>query len=334
MLVSKLDHNGKLSCKILDLLLKKFNRNVAKQAILHGVDALVLFDTQAYWGFKELEKKRSDIIKIIDHSALPLYHMYEVSQMDKEKDIFSKTYENNFGIFSSTKRNISIKEVESADYHIVASSYAKKILISKKVDADKVIYAPYGVDKNTFYPLSTRETKKHLEVLFVGQVAEMKGIRELLEVSKMMRKNDVHFTIIGGGNKYYRNIVEEYNCYATFIGRVESAQELNDFYNKADVFVLPTRCEGFGFVIMEALAAGCPVITTANCIGGDVIIDGYNGFILSEVDKNALYQKIMWCANNREALNEMRKNTVQSVSSFTWDNYNKAIEEGMRKILN
>ena len=333
LMVSKIDSKGFLTCKILDNLLLHFNSSVVKKAIKRRVDGIILYDTGAYWGFCRFGRNNKEIVKFIDHSTVPLDYMYSVVKNDKRRDVFYKTYEINYGLFNDTKREISKKEVLSSDYHIVASSFSKNVLMSMGIDSSRIIMAPYGVNKKEFYPKKHRDKNESLEVLFVGQLIEMKGIRELLFAAKRLYNKGINFTIIGSGSQYNKEIIDGFEFCASFIGRVESAKEMNDFYNKADVFVFPTKCEGFGFVIIEALSAGCPVITTKYCIGGDVIIDGFNGFLLEEINENEVIKKLKWCKENRDALHSMRKNAQESSMDYTWDNYNKKIAEGLSQAL-
>ncbi len=90
-------------------------------------------------------------------------------------------------------------------------------------------------------------------------------------------------------------------------------------YDWADVFVLPTICEGSATVCYEAMAAGLPVITTPNA--GSLVRDGVDGFIVPIRDAEALADKIMAVETDRELLRTMSDNAAQHARDFTWERY-------------
>ena len=91
--------------------------------------------------------------------------------------------------------------------------------------------------------------------------------------------------------------------------------------------------EGFGLVILEALKAGLPVISTMNCGAQDVISNGENGFIIDVCDTNSLIDKILYFNNNRAEIQRMSRNAIDSSREFTWDNYEKKLVESVELIL-
>ncbi len=70
---------------------------------------------------------------------------------------------------------------------------------------------------------------------------------------------------------------------------------LNQYYSTDNVFVFPSLVEGFGLVLLEAMACSIPVITTPNTAGPDIITDGLERFIIPIRDIEALKEKLEWC---------------------------------------
>nr|WP_295869243.1 glycosyltransferase [uncultured Chitinophaga sp.] len=109
-----------------------------------------------------------------------------------------------------------------------------------------------------------RQKEVH-DVLFVGSFREYKGLRFLIDVLK--NKKDVHLHLVGSGELlvHLKDYVANngYDGNVTFYGNV-SDQELEEVYEIADVFVLPSidGSEAFGLVQVEAMAHGLPVINT------------------------------------------------------------------------
>ena len=108
-------------------------------------------------------------------------------------------------------------------------------------------------------------------ILFLSRLHPKKGLEILLEALKILKDRDikVYALIAGNGDPSYVESLKELalslglnNDEYRFVGPVTGDLKLS-LYESADVFVLPTRQENFGFVFIEALACGLPVITTA-----------------------------------------------------------------------
>jgi glycosyltransferase involved in cell wall biosynthesis len=118
-----------------------------------------------------------------------------------------------------------------------------------------------------------------------------------------------------------------------FVGSTNKNELLN-LYNRASVFVLPSVEDGFGMVVGEAMAAGIPVICTAN-VGASEIIKGHScGFIVPAADSDALAEKILWCHNNQGDLLRMGIRARKIVQNWSWSNYGNRIIEIYSQILN
>ena len=94
--------------------------------------------------------------------------------------------------------------------------------------------------------------------------------------------------------------------------------QMPNFYKKIDLYVCASSSEGFSLSVLEACATGIPVISTR--VGGceDLIIDGYNGFLV-ERNINSIYEKISYLINNPEKLLEMgKKNREVIESKWSW----------------
>ena len=164
----------------------------------------------------------------------------------------------------------------------VVSSSDKIVTISKKNDElvrelfsgvhDKVITIENGYDTNIFYP--SCESRKEVlgqfgidgdydkVVLFVGKLTPIKGVDMLLNSAYTYKDKNVLTVIAGDGEEKDKllRVKEDLglnNVY--FIGNRHQS-ELQKLYNIADVSVVPSRKEAFGFVAVEALACGTPVI--------------------------------------------------------------------------
>ena len=109
------------------------------------------------------------------------------------------------------------------------------------------------------------------------------------------------------------------------IPRVEIARH----FAWADVFLLPSICEGSATVTYEALAAGLPVIATPNT--GSVVRDGIDGFIVSCGAAEEIASRLAWLNANREKLRELSKHARERARSFTLEAYGERLLETLRR---
>lgn len=157
-----------------------------------------------------------------------------------------------------------------------------------------------GVDTNIFVP---NETIKHTKptVLFVGGLGAgdaHKGLLLLIKSLKKVRKAvpTVELVVVGDGTRrsFYEKKVVEYGLgdHVRFLGRLHGGALVEE-YQKAHLFVLPTKNESFGMVIAEAMATGLPVVSTR--VGGvPLLVDaGVTGELVEAGDGKALTREII-----------------------------------------
>jgi glycosyltransferase involved in cell wall biosynthesis len=188
------------------------------------------------------------------------------------------------------------REQDLADHIVCGSDFVKDSLISRGVDSHKITAIPLGrlKDQQSIYP--ERENKANqvrdneLKILFVGSVGLRKGIPYLLEALREIKGKISFACKIVGSSEIHPECLAEYNDVCDFMGRIPRSQ-IKDLYAWADVFVLPSICEGSAMVIYEALSLGLPVITTYN--SGSIVRDGIDGFIVPIRDTNAIAEKLI-----------------------------------------
>lgn len=328
--LQRIDFTRYFSVKYNEYISRKFQRKLAKYIIYNNADAVISYDTNSTILFQIL-KEKAPHVKLIMDNAHPnrhyLYHSYH-EHWDSVGD-FYRTLEA-CGYLTNEGRSEKFGlEAKLADYHIVASSYSTKALEYENIPLDNIYRVPYGVDKNKFLDSQRVYDGKTINVLFVGEVNQRKGIKQLLDAAKDINMPNVVFNIVGAGREYCKDLYEPYKKYVNFLGRVPFEELLNQFQT-SHIFVFPTMGEGFGLVLLEAMAAGLPVITTANCGGSDIVTEGEDGFLISVGDVKALKEHIMWFLHNPKEAEEMSKHAVAKAKQYTWTAY----EDGIRKCIN
>lgn len=241
----------------------------------------------------------------------------------------SNGFKNEVSIYTTKKIKEANEELLLADYFIGASSFTKQTLVENGADSNKVFVAPYGVDTSK-YPYKERQVPRIVSFVFVGSFIERKGVFYLLHAISKLEKEGLKFKfrVVSrtGGDVSLLNQLKIKNV-EMFINVTHS--ELISILHSSDVFVFPSLFEGFGFVIVEAMSTGLPVITTSRTCGGDVISDGKEGFIIDPSNIDAIYDKMKFFINNPEKCTEMgRKSAIRS-KEITWAAFEKNINNAI-----
>lgn len=123
-------------------------------------------------------------------------------------------------------------------------------------------------------------TKKF--ILGVGRLSFIKGFDQLIEAFSKIKTDEVDLLIVGGGNEYdtLSNQIENLGI-QNRVKLVGPKDNLQDYYNQAELFVLPSRNEGYPNALIEAMSFGCPCIAM-NCEFGpsEIIENEANGILI------------------------------------------------------
>ena len=209
------------------------------------------------------------------------------------------------------------QEIQLADHIFVASSVTKQSLVDVNVSPAKVSVIPYGAPIDYFGPQPKGD--RQFRVLYVGHLSPQKGVHYLLQAWQALHLTDAELVLLGL-NSFPQDWLNPYEDLFTYIPPV-SHFDLNQYYSRATVLVFPSLFEGFGLVLLEAMACGIPVITTQNVGGADVITEGVDGFIVPVRDVEALQQKLEWCYQHPQQLAEMGRAARHTAENLTWTRY-------------
>ena len=331
--VLRLDKSRKVYNFLNRKLADSFGRKVARYAIRHKADAVICYDSNAVKCFEILKKKAPHIHRILDNAAANRYGLYEIYQaMDEQYGILeNRAFFKDFLLYEDKARYYKDEALLST-HHIVASAFAAQTVAALGIDQARILTVPYGVDVSKIAPKTDYAEDGALKVLFVGEISPQKGIFTLIEAAKALGSR-AEFHLVGGGieklDTTSREFIKHHTTYHGYILQ----QQLFELFAQCDVFVFPSLGDGFGFVVLEAMAAGLPVICSNNSIGSDIITDGVNGFTMTAADANGLTEKIQYFIQNRNKLAEMGGNAAASANQYTWERYNEQVVACVRSIM-
>ena len=198
--------------------------------------------------------------------------------------------------------NKEINEYDFCHKIIVQSSFAENTFIEKGISKSKIITLPLGVNLDLFQKVQKIDNK--FRVLSMGTLSIRKGSIYLLKALKILNNPNIEFMFNGKISSELNHLIRPFLDIINNVG-TRPFSELYKIYSQASIFILPTIEDGFGNVIVEAMACGIPVIATTNCGAADIITDGVDGFIIPIRDINAIVEKILFLYENPLVLEEM-----------------------------
>lgn len=314
-------------------LYRCFGKKVANYAKKINVDAVITFDTTATVCFRELRNSR--ILKVLDMAAISRKYAKFIYEKEEKQYGFSYFHDTQRYLWNDKILNYMNEEIELADEFIVASDFTRRSLNYCGIKNDNITIIPYGVNLKQFYPGVNQKSylEEPMKIVFVGHVDYQKGLHHLFEALKDIELSKIKVDIYGvyNGKDKIVKMGKEY-CNAEFHGFV-NAKQLREIYQNSDIMIFPSTNDGYGLVILEALACGLPVICSRNAGASDVIQDGVNGFKFNSGDIKRLRDLITWCVQNREELQKMKRVANKSIERNTWENYYTGVNEWVQKKL-
>jgi UDP-glucose:(heptosyl)LPS alpha-1,3-glucosyltransferase len=221
---------------------------------------------------------------------------------------------------------------------IVNSDMVRGEILSRfRIDPARIVTIANGVDLNRFHP-SRREREgldlrrrmgvrdEELVILFVGSGFDRKGL-ELAIHGMAEAAVPARLWVVGkGGSRRYKGLARELGLEA----RVDfwgPQRDTAPFYAAADVFLLPTLYDPFPSVILEAMASGLPVVTTAQCGAAEIIVPGREGFILDYPEQTGRISRYLEALGAREERLRMGREARVRAEDFPWERTVKELEE-------
>lgn len=207
------------------------------------------------------------------------------------------------------------QEYEGSRLIVTCSSSARQSLIDNGVCAAKVHVNPYGMDCDQFSPGDGAESRR-FRFVYIGGVNAFKGVPLLLEAWRRLAARDSELWLVGPASPTVLKQIPELPglCY---LGAVPH-QELSGLLQQCDVLVFPSYFEGFGIVILEAMACGLPVLTTTATGGQDIITYGQDGWIIEPGDVERLVALMSNCLDDQDNVHEMGRCARRTAERFTW----------------
>jgi alpha-maltose-1-phosphate synthase len=226
-----------------------------------------------------------------------------------------------------------LEEYAMADAIVVPSSFVKESFVNEGVGAAKVHIVPYGVRTETFFQLS-RPPVGPFRVLFVGSFSIEKGARYLLEAFRNFQHPNKELLIVGQVREEVRPLLAAMRTDdVKTLGHIPN-KALQSIYSSSHVMVLPSIQEGFGMVMAEALACGCPVVASVNTGAVNLFAHEKEGFIVPIRDSGAIRNCLTRLADEPELREGMSAAAIERIRQLGgWSAYGDKYVEVLNKAI-
>ncbi len=319
----------------VDAVYRALDRRVASRVSeLDGVSAVYAYEDGAVRTFRAA--KRLGLPALYD---LPIGYWRAARDLLTEEAELQPAWASTLigNTDSAAKTERKDEELALADIVYSASTYTLKTLAAAPGLRARVEVIPYGAPARgaaTETPpdgagASRPRVRRRadgggdagapLRVLFVGSLGQRKGLSYLFAACRSLGAS-VALTVIGTRPLSPCPALDAELARARWIPSCPHAQVLAEM-DAHDVFVFPSLFEGFGLVLLEAMACGLPIIATPHTAAPDLITDGREGFVVPIRDAAAIAGKLDLLRRDRERLRAMSAAAAARAADFTWEAY-------------
>lgn len=240
------------------------------------------------------------------------------------------------------------KMVTGADAVIVNSKKEYKDAISYGISKKKVHLIPVGINVKEYTP-RRKTASGQIKVLFVGRISRNRNVEQIIHAANILKHRNKNgkkyqFIIVGGEAKSSDTSKSGYldelkqlakdlrvSDIMKFVGEKKDAA-LRKYYKTSDVFAYTSLSENFGQTILEAAAAGLPMICTRVGVATEIIKDGKNGYLVN-TKPSQLADKLVKLSS--KSLREKFGKSVRRIAKrdFDWNNIMKKYMSIYKRIL-
>ncbi len=222
--------------------------------------------------------------------------------------------------------------------HVIVSQQDDFQRVARIVSESRISYLRRGIDKDLFSPersdrarLASRYgiPEDRLVLLFVGRVDPCKNVMTYARAVRRLLDMElpVHALVVGEGNSI--DAVQSLLGESVTLPGVQALEDLAWLYASADVFVFPSDTETYGNVVVEAKAAGLPVMVAGRGGASQLVqTPGVDGIVIDDIRPQAWADAIASLVANRQALADMGKAARSQVAS-AWPSWQEVLEQDL-----
>jgi glycosyltransferase involved in cell wall biosynthesis len=201
--------------------------------------------------------------------------------------------------------------------NIIANSVATKATILQNnknlfcPDKIKVLYN--GIEIINYY---NKRIQNEIVIGTAGRLEKQKNHEALIRIAKILEDNEINYSIKIAGEGSCKQLLESEIKRSGMSDKVELCgfkQDIHEFLNELDVFVLPSKWEGFGYVLAEAMMHRLPIVTFDISSNPELVINNDNGFLVQPFDEQAFADKLVILSTNHKLREKMGQRGYERV---------------------
>lgn len=268
---------------------------------------------------KESHMPDADIIVCAGGSDGPIVNTY-----GPEKGVKFVFFQH-FGAHGLTREEETVAQMPFKK--LVLASWIKELLLTRFGEESTLVRCP--VDTKFFYPTSSNR-EQSLRVGMLYHTATWKGVSDGIKAFQIARQHVKNIKLVMFG--CVGKPLIRYKKYCDFYYNPPQAS-LRDIYSSCDVWVCPSRTEGFGMTSAEAMACRCCLVTTDNGGSRDFAFHNETALVSPPRDVNILAENVILALNNISLRERLASNGYNLIQSFTWESATDILERTFSESL-
>lgn len=232
------------------------------------------------------------------------------------------------------ERTVGRLLLSSARRIVCVSDDVQSHVLSLGAAPEKVSVVPNGVDLDRFGQMPRRDAGPPT-VISVGRLIFNKGVHDLIDAAGMLRADGLEFRLLIVGDGPLRTQLEQQALQrglgdvVTFAGHREDVECL---LRDADIFARPSLSEGMSLAVLEAMAAGLPVVATEVSGSRELIADGESGFVVGAGRADELATVLRRLVLDRQLRTTFGANARERAQGYTWEHVADATANEMARV--
>lgn len=203
---------------------------------------------------------------------------------------------------------------------VCISDAIKKVLIRCGFPESMLVTIHSGIELDRFAACDGSEVRKRFAgKVLVGTVAAFAGHKNyplLLEAAALMKNEDIAFIAVGDGKLLPEMKIKAEKLQLKNFHFEGYRTNIGEYLKAFDIFVLPSKKEGLGTSVLDAMACRLPIVATHSGGIPEAVSDGENGFLVAPDDPKMLAERIKFLAHNEDLRHKFGCRSVELVQKF------------------
>jgi len=320
----------------------KYSQEIAKRLDVKKIKSQRYLSLIEAYRLSRVVRKESDVIHLPNHNfaryAICRKNPFIVTVHDLVRFHFSLAKET---ITERILLKLDIRGIKQASHIIAVSQSTKNDLIKYlKIPDGKISVIYNGIDNGIFKPSNTKLLDKPY-ILYVGSERPRKNLGRLFEAFAKLKDEFpelqlVKIGIAGRSPEYRRNTMKQLASLgitdSVIFVNYASESDLAHYYSFASLLAYPSLYEGFGLPPLEAMACGCPVVTSNTSSLPEVV--GEAGIMVDPYDTDSLAQAMRKVLTDSELRDNMIRKGLEQSKRFSWEKAAEQTLEVYNKVEN